>query len=436
MDKDRKEHRDRLVVLSFVSILLMLVYGPAASWFVAADRVLYDRVAATLRHSVVEDAVILSIDPRKAAAQAPAATWTALVRAVLAENPARIVLTQAPDADPDGAFANLAAEAGNVPLFVPRGHPLAGSAHSGLFVLTPDGDGVLRRSPLWRLEDGVKFPSLPLARAMANAEGAIDPTVADGIDAVYLSGYAPLPRYAPDAVLDGAIPRGALAGKTVFVDAEPPLVGAVTRLPSGQHVTRAELTAALLADLAQGRMITAPAWIGAMEWLAPALLAIVAVLFIPGRKRRDIVLLTLAGIAALLLLEVVLLAWGRLRLDLGRPLLIFTAAGALTWWLAGVTRKAAVDAFRRGSDFLAAGRLEPAFAEFRRCEPSETLAAVMYKLSLAFEGQAKPERAEAVLQWLKSTQEPRKDRKAALPDPDGAPQRLGRYVIDLPQPEL
>ena len=101
----------------------------------------------------------------------------------------------------------------------------------------------------------------------------------------------------------------------------------------------------------------------------------------------------------------------------------------LTLWLVGDQSKDLKDAFKKGSDFLSAGRLEPAFAEFRRCQPSETIATAMYKLSLAFEQQAKPERAEAVLEWMKRThgtpESVSQKQKVA-----GAPQRLGRYVIE------
>ena len=122
---------------------------------------------------------------------------------------------------------------------------------------------------------------------------------------------------------------------------------------------------------------------------------------------------------------------GRVRLDLGRPVFIFLGAGILSWWLAGGVKKASVHAFKRGSDFLTAGRLEPAFAEFRRCEPNESLATVMYKLSLAFEEQAKPERAEAVLQWMKKTHSTTTSQnKFSLGANNGTPQRLGRYVIE------
>jgi serine/threonine protein kinase len=118
------------------------------------------------------------------------------------------------------------------------------------------------------------------------------------------------------------------------------------------------------------------------------------------------------------------------RLDLGRPLLIFTGVGILSFWLVGDSKKEVQDAFKKGNDFLAAGRLEPAFAEFRRCPPSETVATVMYKLSLAFEEQAKPERAEAVLEWMKRTHGSRTATSTGKQEATTGPQRLGRYVIE------
>jgi serine/threonine-protein kinase len=54
----------------------------------------------------------------------------------------------------------------------------------------------------------------------------------------------------------------------------------------------------------------------------------------------------------------------------------------------------------------------------------------MYKLSLAFEQQAKPERAEAVLEWMKRTQGVSEVSRTAMEKVAGAPTRLGRYVID------
>ncbi|MGH8168415.1 MAG: hypothetical protein ACREQ1_14330, partial [Woeseiaceae bacterium] len=65
MDKEKKERRDRLVVLGCVSVLLLLVYGPAADWFVAADRILYDQIAGHVDNEPLENGVIVSINPAK-----------------------------------------------------------------------------------------------------------------------------------------------------------------------------------------------------------------------------------------------------------------------------------------------------------------------------------------------------------------------------------
>jgi serine/threonine-protein kinase len=54
----------------------------------------------------------------------------------------------------------------------------------------------------------------------------------------------------------------------------------------------------------------------------------------------------------------------------------------------------------------------------------------MYKLSLAFEQQAKPERAEAVLEWMKRTHGATSAGTLSGQKVDGAPTRLGRYVIE------
>ena len=432
MDKEKKERRDRLVVLGCVSVLLLLVYGPAADWFIAADRVLYDQIAGHVGNAPLENGVIVSINPAKKEPGELADLYGRLVGRFTAMGAGRIVIAQGPDLPPGGELPGWAATLGSsVPVFVPRGHPLSGVAtKSGFLTLPVDNDGVLRRLPLWQFENGVMFPSLPLAVALYDQEAGTSSGISSGTDAVYLSNYEPLPRFSAEEVLARDFNPDTLRGRTVFLDAELPLVAAAAQLPSGQYATRSEITAALLANIEQDEAIVAPAWVGALEWLAPALLAIVGVLFGPGRGRRDILVIAALVVLGLVLLEVLMLAFGRVRFDLGRPIVIFVAAAALSWWLAGAKKKAAVDAFRRGSDFLSAGRLEPAFAEFRRCEPSDTVAAVMYKLSLAFEGQAKPERAEAVLQWLKQTQNPSGEKSQPFNDANGTPERLGRYVIE------
>jgi serine/threonine-protein kinase len=434
LDKQKKERRDRLVVLSFVSVLLLLFYGPTADWFLAADRVLYDRIATHIGNETLEDGVIVTVNPARKNPQELSDLYGALVTTFANAGARRIVITEGPALATDGELPGWAAALRNdTPVFVPRDHPLAEVAtNTGFFALEPDSDGVLRRLSLWHFESGVMFPSLPLSIALSDAETATRSRISSGDDAIYLSNYEPLERFSAEQVLAPGFSPATLRGSTVFLDSELPLVDAAALLPSGQYVTRSEITAALLANIEQDEAIVAPVWVRALEWLAAALLGIVAVLFGPVRNRRDILIGAAALVVTLVVIEALMLAYGRVRFDLGRPVIMFLAAAVLSWWLAGAQKKAAVDAFKRGSDFLSAGRLEPAFAEFRRCEPSDTLAALMYKLSLAFEGQAKPERAEAVLQWLKQTQSQghTREKSRSLQESNGIPERLGRYVIE------
>ena len=433
MSVKRKEHRDRLVVLSFISVLLVLIYGPAASWFISADRFVYDQFAAHVRNDPLEDAVIISINPAKKSGDEILAEYGSLIETVNNQGVERIILADPPAMPSGGELPGWSALlSGGTPVFVPAGHRFADIANgTGIFSLDPDSDNVLRQSRLWHLQGGIMSPSLPLAIALANRNFVADPRVSHADFAIYLTKYVPIDRLQPEHVLSANLSPDELKGKTVFIDAAPPLVMAAAVLPSGQFVTTSEVTAQLLAGVEQGQTVIAPTWLRAMEWLAPALLAIIAALFLPARNRRDIALLATITILLVITIEGLFLLIGRMRLDLGRATIIFLGASILAWWLAGTVRKASANAFKRGSDFLAAGRLEPAFAEFRRCEVTETLASAMYKLSLAFEEQAKPERAEAVIQWMKRTQgTTQTTNKFSLGGKQGSPQRLGRYVIE------
>lgn len=433
MNKADRQKRNRIVTLSFVSVLLLLMYGPLAQWFVTADRVLYDQLAGSRPAVPLADAYIVSVDPQKPGSGETIDSYGPVLETLQRSNVGRIVLSNPPRIE---ASADLPAWAAmlttGTSVFVPARHRLATvSGHSGFVQLAVDNDGVLRRSSLWHLNGGVMSPSLPLAIAFAESATATAPRMSGSDDAVYLSSYAEIPRIDAKDLAE-ASNQGLLAGTTVFVDSDPAIVGAAAVIPSGQFVTQSEITAALLADIENNRMIIAPSWIKAMEFLLPALLAIVATLFMPDRNRKEIAVLTATGVLGLLLFQALMLVGLHLRIDLGRPILMFIGMGILSAYLVGDVKKVSIDAFKKGSDFLAAGRLEPAFAEFRRCNPTETVAAVMYKLSLAFEHQAKPERAEAVLDWMKRTHSsPAKtDDTLTAKKLSGAPQRLGRYVIE------
>jgi len=415
-------------------MLLVLIYGPLAAWFIAADRFLYDIFASNVQSQPPENTLIVSIDPDRKSRDEILTEYGRLLETLQAHKVKRVVLAEPPAMTADDALPGWSVMlSGQLPIIVPANHRLADVANrTGVFMLQPDNDDVLRRSRLWHLDGGSLRPSLALATALTSPDFAADPRVGHSDFEIYHSNYAPVQRLASMDVLTGNVPASEMTGRTIFVDAAPALVSAVAVLPSGQFVTSSEITSRLLADIEQRRTIFSPAWSRAAEWFAPVLLAIIAALVLPGRNRRDIILITVIVISTVVLMEALLLFIGRIRVDMGRATFIFVGASILSWWLADTVRKAAVNAFKRGNDFLAAGRLEPAFAEFRRCQPTETVATAMYKLSLAFEEQAKPERADAVIQWMKKTRSGTSSpkNKFSLSRGKGAPQQLGRYVIE------
>ena len=431
MDLGKKQKRNRLIALTFASVLLLLIYGPLAQWFVVADRLLYDTLASNMPNKSLDDAVIISLDPSKHRGEQLLDRYGAVINFLHKAEVKRIVMPNPPEIASNEALPEWTDGLGEtIPVYVPINHRFSTlRTRQGFMDVSPDSDGVLRRSDLWQLSDGIMSPSLPLAIAFDNEDVQVSHRMSSDEDAIYLSNYPPLRRLDPNDVIDGLVSSRNLVGYTVFVDAEPELVGAQGQLPSGQFVTSSEIVATLLANVEQDRAIIAPSWVRAMEWLAPVLLAIIAVLFMPDRSRRDIAVLTIAVVAGLLLIEAMTLFVLQARLDLGRPIVIFVGVSLLSMWLIEDETKLSSEAFKRGSDFLAAGRLEPAFAEFRQCPPSETLASYMYKLSLAFEEQAKPERAEAVLEWMKRTHGSIAAKQQSKMG-NGLPQRLGRYVIE------
>jgi serine/threonine-protein kinase len=428
----KNQQRNRLIALIFASVLLLLIYGPLAPWFVAADRFLFDTFASGLRNEPLRDSMIISIDPSRLSNDELLDEYGQVLNILTHSQAERIILPSPPELEEGGALPGWAAALNSgVPVYVPTRHRFADlSQRSGFVDVAPDIDGILRTSRLWMLNGNVMSPSLALAIALDNENITQSGRMSNTDDEIFFSNYADLPRMSVDDILAGDFASTRLNGSTIFVDHEPALVGAAAILPSGEYVTNSELTAALLADVENDRTVIVPSWVRALEWLAPVLLAIVAVLFMPERDKRGIALIMVSVVAGIVLIELLFLHVLRVRVDVGRPALIFVGIGLLSMWLIGDPRRATRDAFKRGSDFLAAGRLEPAFAEFRRCSPSDTLATVMYKLSIAFEEQAKPERAEAVLEWMKQTHGDEEISKLAPKKQTGMPRRLGRYLIE------
>ena len=307
------------------------MYGPLAQWFVAADRVLYDQLAGGRPAKALDNGFIISIDPQRKPTEQILDEYGQVIEKLRESGVRRIVLANPPDV-PDASELPVwtALLADQTPIFVPSRHRFADvSGNSGFVQPNPDNDGVLRRSNLWYLNGGVLSPSLPLAIAFEASATATAPRMSGSDDAVYFSSYKEIPRISVEDLLE-APPEDLLADATVFVDADLPVVSATAVIPSGQFVTLSEITAALLADIEHNRMIIAPSWAQALEVVLPALFAMIAILFMPDRERKEIAIMTIGGMFALLLIQAMFLVGLHIRVDLGRAILMFIGVGALT----------------------------------------------------------------------------------------------------------
>ena len=169
MDKRNKERRDRLVTLAFVSVLLIVIYGPGAAWFEAADRVLYDQLAGRIGNEPLADGVIVSIDPERRAPAELFDEYGRLIRIIKEQGARRIIIPQLPPIPADQPLPEWAETiARNGPVFVPRNHALAMRAtKSGFVDFRPDADDVLRSTQFWQFSDGGMTPSLAVAVALS-----------------------------------------------------------------------------------------------------------------------------------------------------------------------------------------------------------------------------------------------------------------------------
>ncbi|MDA0705663.1 MAG: hypothetical protein O2907_04765 [Proteobacteria bacterium] len=104
MTPDKRQKHNRLIALSFASVLLLLVYGPLAQWFVAADRLLYDNLASHLPRQPLGNAFIVSIDPAKADPESLINTYGNVVNVLQNGKVRRIIMTEPPKLAGDRAF--------------------------------------------------------------------------------------------------------------------------------------------------------------------------------------------------------------------------------------------------------------------------------------------------------------------------------------------
>jgi len=117
----QKQKRNRLIALSFVSVLLLLIYGPLAQWFVAADRVLYDTLASGLPNEPLDNAVIVSIDPSRTGQDSLIDTYGQIIAVLNASRVKRIIMTQPPEITENDNLPGWAvAMNANVPVYAQR----------------------------------------------------------------------------------------------------------------------------------------------------------------------------------------------------------------------------------------------------------------------------------------------------------------------------
>jgi CHASE2 domain-containing sensor protein len=178
LDKDTQQKRNRIIALTFASVLLLVVYGPLAQWFVAADRVLYDQLASSMPNQALDNAYIASIDTNRLTQDEVLKRYGEVIEVLQNSGVRRIILPNPPEipaASELPGWAALLASSSSV--FVPTRHRFANVAtRNGFVAVGPDSDNILRRSELWQLINGVKSPSLPLAVDFETSETKMSPS--------------------------------------------------------------------------------------------------------------------------------------------------------------------------------------------------------------------------------------------------------------------
>ena len=151
MNTADNQKRNRVIALSFVSVLLLLMYGPLAQWFISADRVLYDQLAGGRPAEALSNAYIVSIDLQRASSGEVITEYGRVIEKLQAIDVNRIILSNPPEIPAATDLPSWSALlASGTPVFVPERHRFADvSGNSGFVQLAVDSDGILRRSSLW-----------------------------------------------------------------------------------------------------------------------------------------------------------------------------------------------------------------------------------------------------------------------------------------------
>jgi len=97
LDTAKQQKRNRIIALSFASLLLLVIYGPLAQWFVAADHVLYDQLAGGMPNKPLENAYIASIDSNRSTHDEVLKKYGQVIQSLQESGVRRIVLSNPPE---------------------------------------------------------------------------------------------------------------------------------------------------------------------------------------------------------------------------------------------------------------------------------------------------------------------------------------------------
>jgi eukaryotic-like serine/threonine-protein kinase len=210
-------------------------------------------------------------------------------------------------------------------------------------------------------------------------------------------------------VVSGKIPASKYAGKLVIIGATAPGLAAAFKTPAGAGMFPVETMAHITSSIIDGRFVSQPGW---SVWLTLALVLTVVAYLAAGLPRLSAgkgAAVSLALLAALLLLEFGMLAGASVWIRLVLPAAVLLAGHA-----ALTTKKFLLtEAGKMRSDDESAetnrlmgialqsqGQLDMALDRFRRVPPSQALMDNLTQLALDFERKRQFNKAQAVYEHL------------------------------------
>ncbi len=315
------------------------------------------------------------------------------------------------------------------------------AAGQGHLTTLLDGDGVQRSEALVVRYFDEYYPSLALALAaeylnlkpddIRLEEGAVE---LGGLRIAttphlrmynhYYEGDGQLPAFDIDSFFDvlvGNIPVQKYQGKIVIIG--PTATGVGDRLPTpiGSATTPAEIAAHTVASILSEDFYVAPGWGGIVTFLALLAAAAWISLGITAFSAGIAALISFAGVAVLLLAEIILLSGQSLWIPLVTPaLMIITGHLFVTIKSLQVTEllkasselESAESNRMLGIAFQSQGQLDMAFEKFRKCPRDENILEPVYNLAMDYERKRQFNKAISCYEFIMDIQADFRDAKA------------------------